>query len=51
MGGDSRGEKQLLIVNGERKFHKDVFGKGNIFFLKEQLFEATQRSFLFLIFN
>ncbi len=40
-GGDNRGKKQLIIVDGKGKFDQDVLAMGNNFRLKcEQLLEA-----------
>jgi len=40
-GGNNKGEKQLLIVDGECEFDQDVFAFGNHFKIKyEQLLKA-----------
>jgi hypothetical protein len=43
-GRDSRGQKQLMIINGEGEFDQDVLTMGNNFKLEyEQLLEAYNK--------
>ncbi len=43
-GKNSRGEKQLMVTNGEKEFDQDVLTMGNNFRLEyEQLLEAYNR--------